>query len=134
MADSLFNLDEIERTDLEDLYGQLGIAATGTDPHTALGLESVTSFHGELKIAGFNPIEWLIRKGKEVFNRYWPAVRDTVCKFWKDSGDDWVKQAADAVAKLLGLPGAVVALIIKIAVKLGFDAVCGTDAKPQPAV
>lgn len=126
-------LDEL---DLDDLYADLALAEAGTEPDIGMAIESITSIRkmmaADSAVAAIS-LGGLIRRGKRIFNRYWPIVRDAVCKLWNEHGPDWLDKAADVISAILRLPKVVIALILKIAVKLGMDAICGDAAEPQPA-
>lgn len=134
MTISKADLERLEATSLDDLYAELAIAEAGTEDEVGSALGTVSS----LRVAVATPesadsLGWLIRRGKKIFNRHWGSIKDAVCQFYKDEGEKWIEKAAEAIAKLLSLPGALVALILKIAIKLGMDMLCGTDAPAQPA-
>jgi hypothetical protein len=130
------DFQQLDSVDVDDLYADLAIAEAGSEAHVGAALESVASVRALVAADAAsiaNPLGALIRKGRQIFNRYWPAVRAIVCKLYEGSGDDWIGAAATAIASLLGVGGAVAALILKIAIKIGMALVCAADASPQPA-
>jgi hypothetical protein len=130
------DVGDLETVDVEELYADLAIAEAGSEAHVGTALESVAAVRALVAAdpaALADPLGGLVRKGKQIFNRYWPAVKTVVCKLYESSGDDWIAAAATAIAALLGVGGAVAALILKIAIKIGMALICAADASPQPA-
>lgn len=128
------DLARLDSLDLDQLYAELAISDAGAEPEIGDALDSVAELRTMMSAdAVASSIGGLIRRGRRIFNRHWPRVKEIVCKFYEEHGEDWIAKAAEAVAKALGLPGAVAAYIIKIAIKLGMDAICDADATPQPA-
>lgn len=130
------DLETLDALDLDELYTDLALAEIGTEPNIGAALENLASVRALMTAeatADANPIRWLINKGKAIFNRYWPAVRTTVCNLYNDADGDWITTAATAIAAFLGIAAAVAVLIIKIAIKLGMEMLCAADASPQPA-
>ena len=128
--------DRLDDLDLDDLYAELAIAEAGTEPDLGLALDSIAEVRSLMSadnVAAGASLGGLIRKGKRIFNRYWPAIKDAVCKVWDEHGEEGIDKAAEIISSLLRLPKAVIKLILKIAVKKGMDALCDTDASPQPA-
>lgn len=126
----------LDDVDLDDLYANLAIADAGTQPDLGMAMHSLAMVRTSMaadSMASAISLGGLIAKGKALFNRYWPTVKEAVCKVWNDHGEDWLGKAADAVAAILHLPAAVIAFVLKIAVKRGMELVCGADAAPQPA-
>lgn len=128
------DLARLDSLDLDQLYAELAISDAGAEPEIGDALASVAELRSMMSETAAAPsLGALIRRGRRIFNRYWPRAKEIVCKFYKEHGEDWIAKAAEAVAKALGLPGAVAAYIIKIAIKLGMDAICDANASPQPA-
>jgi hypothetical protein len=126
----------LDDLDLDDLYADLALAEAGTEPDISMAMESLASIRTMMaadSAAAAISVGGLIRKGKRIFNKYWPIVRDAVCKLWKEHGEDWLDKAADVISAVLRLPKVIIALILKIAIKLGMAAICSDDAAPQPA-
>ena len=129
--------DRLDDLDLDDLYAQLAIAEAGTDPDLGEAGDSLREIRMMLtaeKFASTESLHGLIGRGKRIFNKYWPKIREAVCKAWNEHGEDWLDKAAEIIAGILPfLPKFAVRIILKIAVKLGMDAICDTNASPQPA-
>ena len=126
----------LEDMDLDDLYANLALAEAGTQPDVGMALHSLSSTRAMLaadSAAAAVSLGGLARAGRRIFNRYWPIVKDAVCNVWDAHGEDWLEKAADAISAIVRIPKVVIAFILKIAVKLGMDLICGDDATPQPA-
>ena len=130
---SLAALDDL---DVDELFAQLAIAEAGTEPDLGLALKSISEIRTMMSAEGAmsaDSLGGLIRRGKQIFNRYWPAIKDALCKLWNEHGQEWLDKAADVISSILRLPKIVIAIILKISVKLGMDALCDANASPQPA-
>jgi hypothetical protein len=126
------DVGNLETVDVDDLYADLAIAEAGSEVHIDDALRSVASVRA-MVAAESASLGGLARKGKQIFNRYWPAVKTIVCKLYDEKGEDWISAAATAIAAFLSVGGAIAALILKIALKLGMELICDADASPQPA-
>lgn len=122
---------EVDVSDLseEDLYAQLGQALAGSDLDEPEGWSELAGLKATMSDDGI--IDWfrrLIRRGRDAFERYWPQVRDAVCAVYRAyedaEGSDWIERAAEAILSILNISAAAAAIIVKIAIKKGLDALC----------
>ncbi|MDO9338888.1 MAG: hypothetical protein Q7T61_21040 [Caulobacter sp.] len=125
--------DLLDAASVEDLYGHLGGADDTARPEAVS--PSLTALHASAKAAEPGLLSDLAAKGKALFEKYWPLARDKVCDLYADDGGQgdrkgWIAKAAAAIASALNLSATVAVLVIGIAIKLGLDALCGTQRAP----
>ena len=119
-------VSDLNATELDDLYAQLGRAA---DPgHLTVGLEEKnlqTMMAGAAGSVSFWP-NW-IQRGFNYFDSVWNVVGSTVCAAYKDYSDidgRWIENLANAIVGLLNIGWAVAVIIVQIAIKRGLAALC----------
>ncbi len=116
----------------DDLYAQLGQALVGSDLDEPDGWSELAGLKATM---GADDIRnWfmrLIRRGRDAFDRFWPQVRDAVCSLYRAyedaEGSDWIERAAEAIVGVINISAAAAAIIVKIAIKKGLDALCPAD-------
>lgn len=123
------DLNQLNSLDLDDLYARLAIADAGTTDVVDSGFKKLELVASVLNVGVGNKFK-LIELGKKIFEEYWPMAKDYVCENW--NGDDspikdWIEDVGEGIANLLGVPGKVAVLVLTIAVKLGFNALCAAE-------
>lgn len=119
----------LDNASVDDLYGHLGGAdATASDAVS----DSLTALQAHARTADPGLLQDLASKGKALFEKYWPMVKDKVCGLYAEDGGSgdrkgWIAKAAGAIAGAFNLTATVAVLVIGIAIKLGLDALCGVE-------
>src|SRR5690349_5519043 len=87
--------------DLDELYADLALAEAGSQSDMGKATASLAAFRTELAAAGADDVfGWLVRKGKAVFDRLWPAVKAVTCRIYAEDGVEgsalagWVQKVA----------------------------------------
>ena len=130
-ATAIAQVDVAELSE-DDLYAQLGQALAGSDFDEPEGWSELAGLKATM--APGDLLGWLsrlIRRGRDAFERFWPQVQGAVCAVYRAyedaEGSDWIERAAEAILGVLNISAAAAAIIVKIAIKKGLDALCPVD-------
>ena len=126
-VDVIWNLDEVE------IYKLLGASGAGTED----SLDAIDSYRSIKSFAANNNgaiaesqlDEWLIEKGKVVYEKTWGAIKSIVCHIHNEGlsivGDqNLVSYIVSAVMAVVRISSALILLVVTLAVKFGLDKLC----------
>ena len=134
-------VEQLMAQDLDDLFADLALADAGTHGPFGLSLESLSDTRGAMSAksgATAAGMDGLFGLGRRIFNRVWPTVRGVVCALYAENDGDgeakgWVTTVATAKLAATSVASPVAIIIAVIAMKMGLDQLCATDAEAAPA-
>jgi hypothetical protein len=94
----------LDGASVDDLYGELALAAAGTGEDLPAALADLKQLRGMASSAGAESF-WpqLVSWGRRKFEEWWPQIRKAICQLHA-SGGDWIATAAAAIVSFLGIP------------------------------
>ena len=122
---------QLESESLNDIYASLALTDAGTAKSAGVAISSVASIKTIVRAEEAtteNIFDWLAARGKALFEKYWPAVKEEICRLY--TGEDpanvkeWIERAAVVILGVLNITAAAAVFVAVLALRMGLNRLC----------